>query len=46
LVAASFEGAHLALVDLSVVHPTAHRWGISMISSEEFPVIVNKITSA
>src|SRR5918994_895700 len=39
LVAVSFEGVRLPLVDLSVAHPTAHRWGDSVINSEEVPLI-------
>ena len=43
LVAVSFEGVRLALVDLLRVHPTAHRWGDSVINSGEFPVIEGMI---
>ena len=41
MVAVSLEGAHLALVD-PPVHPP-HRWGNSVISPGEFPVIVDKL---
>jgi hypothetical protein len=39
--AVSIEGVPLLLVDLDTAHPNAQGWGVSVIESGEFPVILS-----